>query len=162
MTEYSHASNSDWNDDRARRLETLYDKGLSFRSIAKEIGVSRSAAIGKAYRMNLPKRLEVVTVVGNTVNTIHAPKKPKKRRTRWGIRPAEPPKPPTPEPAVVIVPGVDYRCTILELSDNSCRWPLWQFDTPHAGRLYCGAPGASVSGGVPYCRLHAKRAPRQI
>jgi len=163
MTEYSHASNGNWNDARAQQLETLYGEGLSFRSIAKEIGVTRSAAIGKANRMQLPKRIEVVTVAGNTVRTANSPKPPKpRRRTRWSIKPNEPAKPPNPEPAIVIVPGVDYRCTIDKLSDTSCRWPMWQTGTPHPERLYCGVPSASVSAGVPYCRLHAKRAPRQI
>jgi len=54
-------------------------------------------------------------------------------------------------------PDVDYSCGILELTDTRCRFPLWRHDAlPYSERFYCGAPGAELSSGQPYCRKHAR------
>ena len=138
-----NASNSVWNEDnRVERLETLYRDGLSFRLIAADIGVTRSAVIGKAHRMNLPKRNEL------TATKPH----PRKRPERKTVPPVGPPK-----PEVVIDPGRDYRCDILGLTSSSCRFPLWPHAAPRdCERLYCGRPGASMIEGYPYCEQHSR------
>jgi hypothetical protein len=132
--------NSNWNEERKERLQTLYRDGLSFSLIAAEIGVTRNAAIGKARRMLLPRRIEI------TQTKPPKPREaaPKRQRATFSIKP----------PAAAAVPSRDYRCTIYDLKNRSCRFPLWAAGAPHHERLYCGVPGASFSKGRPYCRYH--------
>jgi|SRR5882672_7467333 len=138
-----------WNaEDRMQRLEVLYRDGMSFALIAADIGVTRSAAIGKAHRMNLPKREKVVQSKPRVAAGRCLPKRRDRRTTfRATAKPVN-------LPEVVIIPGRDYRCTIYDLVDSSCRYPLWHTSAAHPDRLYCGVPGASFSVGVPYCRRH--------
>ena len=135
----------DWTDERHNALKCLHRKGLSFTQIANEIGCTRNAAIGKAHRLGLS--------------------------AREASKPT--PKPPSPARRVVnaikkafavaekkveeIIPDKDYCCHLIELNDTRCRFPLWAHDAPpFSERLYCGAPGAELSAGKPYCKKHAR------
>jgi hypothetical protein len=154
----SNASNSQWNNnDRAERLESLYREGLSFSLIAADIGVTRAAAIGKAHRMNLPRRVVI------SASKPH-PGHKKRAEPRKRVRHKTAPPMPLPKPVVVIDPGRDYRCDILGLTATTCRYPTWGMTTPHEQRLYCGRPGASVKERVPYCAQHCQLCgiPRQL
>jgi hypothetical protein len=42
------------------------------------------------------------------------------------------------------------------LTNDSCRWPHGQPGTKTFH--FCGAPGADLEGGRPYCERHARRA----
>jgi GcrA cell cycle regulator len=135
-----------WDDERMGRLERLYEEGLSFSLIADALGISRNAAIGKARRMSLPKRSESTQT--------KPPVKPKAT-----ARPPPRQRPPPKRPVMLrVLPDPNYYCSINDLEDCSCRYPLWESDTPHPGRRYCGFPTASVAAGVPYCRRHARMA----
>jgi hypothetical protein len=52
------------------------------------------------------------------------------------------------------MPDSRYRCSINELRNCSCRYPLWPANAAHHQRLYCGCPDASLSDDIPYCRHH--------
>jgi hypothetical protein len=114
--------------------------------IAADIGVTRNAAIGKAHRMALPKRVEIVQCKVSQ-RTRSPPKK--RNRTARAVRLDAPER-----PAINFIPGHDYRCSINDLKDCSCRYPLWEPSTPHPERRYCGFPAACLSAGQPYCRRH--------
>jgi len=132
----------DWSDDKSKRLTSLYMGGMSFSEIAAKIGCTRNAAIGKAHRMKLPARETVVVVVKEKVaaRVISAIKK-----VFSVTPPPEPKQPPDPK----------HRCTILKLTDKTCRFPLWRTDDPpNSKKFYCGAPGAEFSSGRPYCGHH--------
>lgn len=45
--------------------------------------------------------------------------------------------------------------SIVGLTADTCRWPLWGDDTPPHQKLYCG--GNSIEG-LPYCGYHCARA----
>ncbi len=134
-----------------QRLIQLYERGLSFSKIAKDIGVTRNAAIGKVHRMKLQPR-EIAAITRSPA--LYTEPKPKQRRSRMRIVVVNDLSEPEPEPD----PGVDYRCTILGLTDTTCRFPLWAFDElPFVSeKLYCGAPGAELSAGRPYCKKHTQ------
>lgn len=137
-----------WPEARMIRLESLYKAGLSFSLIALDIGGTRSAVIGKARRMQLPKRGEVIAARPRAATT--RGKQARRRTTfRTTVVMIEPPP-----PAFIVEPGRDYRCSIYELTNKTCRLPLWNIGTPHEERLYCGVPDADVSNGRPYCRAH--------
>jgi GcrA cell cycle regulator len=46
--------------------------------------------------------------------------------------------------------------TLLELTNNNCRWPHGRPGT--AGFFFCGAASADLERGMPYCPRHARRA----
>jgi GcrA cell cycle regulator len=146
--------NSNWSDERVERLETLYRDGLSFSLIASEIGVTRSAAIGKAHRMRLPRRGELTDRLPPRPKLVSASESNARRRRLRALRAAAA-NLANKKVEVFVDPDRDYRCSINDLRDTTCRYPTWDLSTPHAARLYCGAPGASVSCGVPYCKRHA-------
>jgi len=139
------------------KLETLYRAGLSFSLIAADIGVTRAAAIGKAHRMQLPKRVEIVESKPGRARATTGPPR-RRRRTSTGL-PMTAKLLPEPE----IVPDGDYSCSIYGLVNSSCRYPLWPPNAQHHERFYCGIPHANISVGLSYCRRHAVlcEAPRQ-
>ena len=131
-----------WSDEKERRLEKLFRQGKSFSLIAADIGVTRNAVIGKAHRMKLQGH--------KPVECLPRPRSANPRiRRRHAIR-AVAVKKAKPK----IIADHDYSCTIYDLSDCSCRYPLWGLQTPHAQRFYCGIPQASVAAGSPYCERH--------
>jgi hypothetical protein len=140
-----------WDATREKQLAELYSDGLSFSRIAAEVGVTRNAAIGKARRLNLPPRNRKR---GNQPGSTRKPKAPlpaKRLRLRIriiGMDDSKRIKRP------VVIPGRDYTCTIYELDDTTCRYPLWQIGTPHNERFYCGRPEANMTERRPYCLRH--------
>lgn len=121
-----------WTSELLDKLRALYRTGKTFGEIAEQVGCSRNAAIGKARRSNFaarqPGKREVVSVLPPVVPV----KKPKPRIEK---------------------PDQDYRCTIWELTDSRCRYPLWDHGAKKC-EYYCGAPGASLSSSRPYCSVH--------
>jgi hypothetical protein len=138
-----------WDETQVERLQQLYREGKSFSLIAAEIGVSRSAAIGKAHRLELPRRGVIIDSKRPVVVSVC----PTRRRSTCTKTINE-------EPMEVIDPERDYRCTIYDLVDASCRYPLWQIGAPHSERLYCGITTACLSSGRPYCQRHSHLAGR--
>jgi len=142
-----------WNQDRMERLETLYREGMSFSLIADDIGVSRNAVIGKAHRMGLPRRGELTARLPPRPKVVSQAESNARRRRLRAMRAAAANLASKPV-EVFVDPNRDYRCPINDLRDTTCRYPTWDTSTPHQARLYCGAPGASLSVGVPYCKRH--------
>lgn len=130
--------NFDWNDEAVAELKRLFDEGLSMSQIAAALspggGLTRNAVIGKLHRNGMFRGVP--------------PPKPKAPRQQRGHRAkawkprATPGKPvPTFEP---------QRCTIMQLTNETCRWPIGE------GRdmLFCGSPSADLHNGRPYCQFH--------
>lgn len=138
--------------DRLRQLIEV-DK-VSFadatETINAEFGTSftRMALIGQARRKG-------VKVPPERVNSPKGTRKPRKRGDAGGsfiqflgTRRARP------EPFPVIVDSdipLEQRKTILELNDETCRWPIGE----GASMFFCGAEPLD---GKPYCGAHCARA----
>ncbi|MDN5006141.1 GcrA family cell cycle regulator [Bradyrhizobium sp. GCM10027634] len=142
-----------WTNERVELLKQHFEAGLSCREIAADIGVSRNAVIGKLSRLNLTR--------GRTVDD-------RKVQDR-GCAPAR---------ATRAVPRLQYemlatiygetdapmttgpiddanRCSLMELGEFSCRWPI---STPGAEDFcFCGN---AVQDGQPYCTGHSRLAYR--
>lgn len=137
-----------WTDERVAQLKTLHAQGFSFTIIAGQIGgITRNAAIGKATRMGLSRQANRVSPASRAKRIVE-----RKRRVVAKML--------APQPEMVLPPSVPVlniasMCQMHDLTDSSCRWPLWQDDTPPSGRFYCGDPTAAFSGGRPYCPYHA-------
>jgi GcrA cell cycle regulator len=140
-----------WTDERIQLLKRRFEEGLSCRTIAAEMGVSRNAVIGKLSRLDLRRQKR-----GNSQRQPR--KKAAKRQGRATPRlqyhmlgayyaPLE---------TVTHEPIHNGRCcSLLELDEQRCRWPI---NTPGAADFcFCGN---FPSEGLPYCAGHARLAYR--
>jgi GcrA cell cycle regulator len=127
------AMRDQWTAERVTMLKQLWASGISAGKIAAQLGgVSRSAVLGKLYR--LQRRAD---------NSAAAPKQRPRRRK------AEKP----PQRA-----SCQSGKGLLELSNNCCRWPIGRRGRFEI--LFCGVPEADLARGMPYCARHARRAYR--
>lgn len=139
-----------WTTDRVELLKSHFEAGLTCREIAASIGVSRNAVIGKLARLQLtrgPARAEPrPTKVARERSRKSIP------RLQYQILQAvyENPPPLQEEPIIS-----ERRCSLLELSNERCRWPI---STPGA-EDFCFCGNTPVQG-MPYCSGHTRLAYR--
>jgi GcrA cell cycle regulator len=147
------ANKATWTDERVERLKSHFEAGLSCRQIADNIGVSRNAVIGKLSRLNLTRE-----------KTGEA-RRPARKAAAKGQRPGTGPRLrgqmllalyAEPQPAADDEPIHNgHCCSVLELSDARCRWPI---STPGADD-FCFCGNTPVEG-LPYCAGHTRLAYR--
>jgi GcrA cell cycle regulator len=150
-----------WTDERVELLKKLWTDGLSASQIAAELGgITRNAVIGKVHRLGLSGRAK------SPSSTASRPRKPRShshshshmlRVSRPAVRGnnalaqafeydlAE-------EPQLLdnVIP-IGQRRTILELTEETCRWPIG--DPGSADFFFCGGPSLT---GLPYCAYHSR------
>lgn len=145
----------EWSEHNITEFVRLHGEGLSFSAIGSELGCSRNACIGKAHRMGLEKR-----TMGAQPRAERKPRVHRRQRFREVL-----PMPVEPLQCEHIfdwlkqrAPADDFpinssgpECTIMDLTHETCRWPLWSDAAPD--RLYCGAASAGT-----YCQRHTKMA----
>jgi GcrA cell cycle regulator len=129
-----------WNDDRIAALKSLYKAGHSAGQIAAELGCSRNAVIGKINRLGIRNRLDMRAKPG----TPRTREETGRLAIETKMSPFLPPDP--------LTPAVMRRCTILQLTDKICHFPIG--DPREPGFHFCGNDGAG--DGVPYCPYHAR------
>ena len=144
------ASRPTWTVERLELLKIHFDAGLSCREIAGHIGVSRNAVIGKLARLQLTR--------GKTYVEPRLKKAARERaagsipRLQYRILQTlyESPRPAEDAPVVS-----ERRCSLFELSEHRCRWPI---STPGAADFcFCGNTPLE---GAPYCPGHTRLAYR--
>lgn len=132
-----------WTDARVTRLRGLWADGYSASLIAADLGggVTRNAVISKIHRLNLKPR-NVVARKPQGPRRQAAPRKPRVV-VPW-CEPADP---------LIDLPADESptACTIMDLKEASCRWPLGH---PSMAMQYCGA--AKHPAGGSYCARHAR------
>jgi GcrA cell cycle regulator len=140
-----------WTDERIDLLKRHFEAGLSCREIAADIGVSRNAVIGKLSRLNLTR--------GRTVDDRqvcdkgHAAPRARKAVPRLQYEMLATIYGETDAAATSGPIDAGNRCSLLELSDNRCRWPI---STPGAEDFcFCGN---TAPEGQPYCSGHSRLA----
>lgn len=149
-----------WTTERVDALRQYFAAGLSCGQIAREIGVTRNAVIGKMNRMGLTRPRDLL--VRPMRERPARPKSPMReiwqRERRAGVSDqqrmlvAAYPEPPVPEE----IPIRNGRgLSLLELGSDGCRWPI---SAPGAQDFcFCGSEPAK---GLPYCVGHARLAYR--
>ena len=135
---------STWTAARIELLRSCFAAGLSCSQIADEIGVSRNAVIGKLNRLKL-SRFERKTVRPQP----HRRKVALRLVTQHDILSALRAEAPPPVEEVPIQQGP--RCSLADLGEGTCRWPI--NDPGNRDFGFCG--GAAVDG-LPYCAAHAR------
>jgi GcrA cell cycle regulator len=143
-----------WTDESIALLRKLWAEGVSASAIAAQLGggISRSAVLGKINRLRRLASSEM-------------PSKTRPRNTALRESPNDlPPAAPARRPRGQREPQSERLCAaakargkrLLELGNDSCRWPLGNPGT--ARFLFCGAAGADLGRGIPYCPRHMRRA----
>jgi len=147
--------NSTWTDERIAELKRLVDRGFSCREIADEIGVSRNAVIGKISRLQLARPYPQPR--GRRAEPKAAPKDPgvavvRLRKVLALMRTAATADI-SDKPVASVIP-LAPRCSLLELNNETCRWPV---GNQPADIRFCGDRPLD---GLPYCAGHARMAYR--
>jgi GcrA cell cycle regulator len=148
-----------WTDDRVELLKKLWADGLSASQIAAELGgISRNSVIGKVHRLGLAGRAK------SPAASMPRQRKPRSQGPMMRIaRPAirgntalaalhmyESELEPEPGVSENIVP-IGQRCSILELAEGKCRWPIGDPSSPDF--FFCGC---KTIEGLPYCGYHSR------
>jgi GcrA cell cycle regulator len=147
-----------WTDERVELLKKLWADGLSASQIAGELGgITRNAVIGKVHRLGLSGRAKAPS---SSVPRQRKPRAPSMFRAprpmmRGNTALAHAPAydyDPEPEPELIenIIP-IGQRCTLLELNDEKCHWPIGDPGQPDF--FFCGG---KTGTGIPYCGYHAR------
>jgi|ERR1700728_485616 len=146
-----------WTDERVELLKKLWSDGLSASQIAAELGgITRNAVIGKVHRLGLSGRAKSASSA--------APRQRKARSSPHLLRMArasirgntalahayEMDAETAPEMVENVIP-IGQRRTILELTEQTCRWPIG--DPGSTEFFFCG--GNTISG-LPYCGYHSR------
>ena len=146
-----------WTDERVETLKKLWADGLSASQIAAELGgITRNAVIGKVHRLGLSGRAK------SPSSAAPRPRKPRAgshmlRVSRSSMRgntalahayelDIEP------EPQLIdnVIP-LGQRRSLLELTEETCRWPIG--DPGTADFFFCGGPAITS---LPYCAYHSR------
>jgi GcrA cell cycle regulator len=146
-----------WTDERVEMLKKLWSDGLSASQIAAELGgITRNAVIGKVHRLGLS---------GRAKSPSSAAPRPRKPRTHTHMLRVSRPSmrgntalahafeyeiAEEPEFLDNVIP-IGQRRTILELTEDTCRWPIG--DPGSSDFFFCG--GQSLTG-LPYCAHHSR------
>jgi len=146
-----------WTDERVEMLKKLWADGLSASQIAAELGgITRNAVIGKVHRLGLSGRAKSPSSA--------APRPRKPRAHSHMLRVSRPSMRGNtalahayefdvePEPALLdnVIP-LGQRRTLLELTEETCRWPIG--DPAQPDFFFCG--GQAITG-LPYCAYHSR------
>jgi GcrA cell cycle regulator len=146
-----------WTDERVEQLKKLWESGLSASQIAAELGnITRNAVIGKVHRLGLSGRAKSPSSA--------VPRPRKARPSQHMVRISRPMSrgntalahafetEPEHDPVAYdnVVP-MNQRKTLLELSEDTCHWPVGDPGSPEF--FFCG--GKSLQG-LPYCAHHSR------
>ena len=137
-----------WSKEDIETLKRLWRDGVT----AVEIGIrlggkSRSAVLGKVFRLRLPP---------NDPGGSPAMQKPGQRAAggavTWRRNGAVREK----LSAQATAKPAPRAKSLLELTNDCCRWP---FRRPGTSKFFfCGNAGADLERGIPYCEKHMRRA----
>jgi GcrA cell cycle regulator len=139
-----------WTDKDVSDLKALRADGFGNSYIAAKLGRTRNAISGKCDRLGISKRIDLKP---NPTRILES-------RGRNGLatginaRLAKAQVSPLPPPVAVIVAPEQLpatRCSIFELTNHTCRWPLG--DPGTADFCFCGCIPVE---GLPYCHRHSR------
>jgi GcrA cell cycle regulator len=143
------ATQGTWTTELIALLKNRIEAGFSRAQIAREIGMSRNAVIGKANRLGLSGVKRPTRHLDPSGAKIARPRKISQHRILRVLRANL-------QLTFTEVPGdCTNRCSLLELQEWHCRWPI--SDPGAEGFGFCGKDSVK---GLSYCAAHARMAYR--
>lgn len=146
-----------WTDDRVEQLKKLWESGLSASQIAAELGnITRNAVIGKVHRLGLSGRAKAPSSAAPRQRKVRAPQhmmrisRPMSRGNTALAQAFEVEVEADPVAFDNVVP-MGQRRTLLELTEDTCHWPIG--DPGSTEFFFCGG---KALGGLPYCAQHSR------
>ena len=146
----------DWTNERIEILKELWNEGLTTSQIAKELGTTKNAVIGKTHRLNLVKRESPIKGAVDSTS-IKEKEEEKQKQVKKKFH--------TVSKTNEVEEGSDYteetcEChehhthkkkgkTLFELKYDECRWPVG--DPKDEDFHFCGEKAVD---GKPYCAKH--------
>ena len=136
-----------WNNQKVEDLKKLWNEGVATSQIGQQLGFTKNAVIGKAFRLGLERRqnsrkksahsqsVSSVTIYRETSTPGHSQIAPKKEVTRRREK-------------------FSFKKSIVGTGNfKSCQWPIG--DPLEEGFHYCGGQNIPTK---PYCIEHYKKA----
>ncbi|HEY0218575.1 MAG TPA: GcrA family cell cycle regulator [Afipia sp.] len=146
-----------WTDDRVEQLKKLWESGLSASQIAAELGnITRNAVIGKVHRLGLSGRAKSPSSAAPRQRKVRPAQnmmrisRPMSRGNTALAHVFEVEAEPDPIAFDNVVP-MGQRRTLLELTEDTCHWPIG--DPSSTEFFFCG--GKAVAS-LPYCAHHSR------
>jgi GcrA cell cycle regulator len=131
-----------WTRERIALLKKFWADGETAAAIAMQLRMSKSAVLGKVFRLRLRPAAKATAAATRRNAAAVGRRRRGRLRTKPQVTPA--------------APAMPSGKTLFELTNHSCRWPHGQPGTKTFH--FCGAPGADLEGGRPYCERHMRRA----
>ncbi|MBQ9272027.1 MAG: global cell cycle regulator GcrA-like protein [Alphaproteobacteria bacterium] len=138
-----------WSEESVEKLRQMWSEGLTANEIAKKLGVTKNAIVGKVHRLCLTARpspikskdeesseLELSVTENEKEKAIAA------KQRSFSKAESEP---------EICKPGVNIK--LIDLDSHTCRWPIG--DPRDDDFCFCGK---KVRTGQTYCDEHAQMA----
>jgi len=138
-----------WTTERVEQLKMHFDAGLSCGQIARQIGVSRNAVIGKLNRLGLARAKPAIVRPAERRSAPRLPRPQLVTQHQILVTLRAEPRVAVDEPAI----PAGQHCSLFELNEGKCRWPI--SEPGSAGFCFCGNEPVK---GLPYCAGHARMA----
>lgn len=147
-----------WSEEQISVLKKRWRDGDSAAVIAKALGLSRNAVLGKAHRLDLPTHHTMTTVQGRVIDhrkkVVRQPRVVKSAPNPVVLARLEKVMSAEPPPIIeTIVAPVSLQMSLMDLGQKDCRWPSGEKE--HT--TFCGH---NVDGERPYCTYHCRLAYR--
>jgi GcrA cell cycle regulator len=136
-----------WTTERIELLKSHFAAGLSCREIANEIGVSRNAVIGKLSRLNLTREKTMKARRDDAGRG--RPKSVPRLQYRMLRKLFTDAQAPAENETILS----EQHCSLLELSEERCRWPI----SSPGEKDFCFCGNRPLEG-LPYCAGHSRLA----
>jgi GcrA cell cycle regulator len=137
-----------WTVEQIDLLKKLWAEGETAAAIAARLdGISRSAVLGKVFRLRLRTDKAAAASPTKAKSAGHGRAETALVRRRRGGQ--------NKRRQSTLAAGT-RRTTLLELTNNTCRWPHGRPGTSKF--FFCGAADADLEHGIPYCARHMRRA----
>ena len=142
-----------WTDEKVEELRKLWDKGLTANEIAKVLGVTKNAIVGKVHRLCLKARPSPIKPKGEETDAEIAKSEDivveEIEETEIEVLPEA-----VAEPEVSVSQSeTGAKIRLVDLDSHTCRWPIGDPRDEDFG--FCGK---KVRTGQTYCDEHAAMA----
>jgi GcrA cell cycle regulator len=131
-----------WTKERIADLRRMVSEGVPFSQIADKLGTTKNACSGKADRLGLSAKSE--RAVRLKIRGGHG---------AFGVSLESQNAPSLPSMPDGSNTPTKQRCTLLQLSNDVCKWPFGEPQSPDF--FFCGG---KAMDGFPYCAQHCRLA----